>query len=334
LLYNDGGFDISGCGRILVTCAEFHPRDSVLGPGRRGWGGGRDSGGDEGVVDVSRLPHLVKLSLVSFLHDDEEDEEERGREMCGQGRRKQQPDQLQQQQQQQPEELKVEGEAAATTTTAAAAAAAAAASTPSWYNDVPAATGMGGEEGDGEGIAADPKNKKEDQKMDGKQQEEDGEKKGKEVQEEEEEWEDEEEAGKEGYQYHGPRHRYLAPILSARPLHGVAMGGVTSVKLSATGSMVLLGYGGVRVSREVGREGEREGYHVVAEVYETGRMVRVRSLRSGGGEEGRERRIEEEEDVNIARFHPSAGHGFVYGTKQGRICVYGPKRGPFGVERG
>ena len=28
-----------------------------------------------------------------------------------------------------------------------------------------------------------------------------------------------------------------------------------------------------------------------------------------------------DDDVNIARFHPDSGHGFVYGTKQGRVRV-------------
>ena len=28
-----------------------------------------------------------------------------------------------------------------------------------------------------------------------------------------------------------------------------------------------------------------------------------------------------DDDVNIARFHPESGHGFVYGTKQGRVRV-------------
>ena len=28
-----------------------------------------------------------------------------------------------------------------------------------------------------------------------------------------------------------------------------------------------------------------------------------------------------EDDVNIARFHPESGHGFVYGTKQGRVRI-------------
>jgi hypothetical protein len=31
------------------------------------------------------------------------------------------------------------------------------------------------------------------------------------------------------------------------------------------------------------------------------------------------------DDVNIARFHPDSGYGFVYGTKQGRVRVMGPR---------
>ena len=283
-----------------MTCAEFHRQDLLVGPEEGGSEGGSEGG--EGAVDVFRLPHLVKLSLVPFLQDEDEEEEE-GREGGrggGEGRRRQL------QRQQQAKGMEVEEEEVS-----AAAAAAAATATPSWYSDAPAATSMDEEE-EGEEAA-----KKVDRKMDGKQQEEEEEDEEEGKEEEEEEKEDE-----RGYQYHGPRQRYLAPILSARPLDGVAMGGVTSVKLSATGSMVLLGYGGVPVTRE----GGREGGHVVAEVYETGRMERVRSLRSGGREGGREEGGEEE-DVNIARFHPRVGHGFVYGTKQGRVCVFRPRFG-------
>jgi activator-of-BECN1-regulated-autophagy protein 1 len=32
-----------------------------------------------------------------------------------------------------------------------------------------------------------------------------------------------------------------------------------------------------------------------------------------------------DDDVNIARFHPESGHGFVYGTKQGRVRVLSPQ---------
>jgi hypothetical protein len=54
----------------------------------------------------------------------------------------------------------------------------------------------------------------------------------------------------------------------------------------------------------------------MVEVYETERMGRVRSVRGG-----------EDEDVNIARFHPIPAHGFVYGTKQGGLCVFATPRG-------
>ena len=32
-----------------------------------------------------------------------------------------------------------------------------------------------------------------------------------------------------------------------------------------------------------------------------------------------------DDDVNIARFHPDSGYGFVYGTKQGRVRVMSPR---------
>ena len=48
LLYNDGGFDISACGRFLVTCAEFHRQDLVVGPEEGGREGGRGGGGGGG----------------------------------------------------------------------------------------------------------------------------------------------------------------------------------------------------------------------------------------------------------------------------------------------
>lgn len=121
------------------------------------------------------------------------------------------------------------------------------------------------------------------------------------------------------YRYHAPRDKYLAPILSARPLQGMALGAVTSVKLSATGSLVVLGYGGIRRD-DLGMQQQGSGSHapVVAEVYATEGMEPVRAIRSA------------EDDVNIARFHPFPGHGFLYGTKQGRVCML--VRGHGGLE--
>ena len=55
-------------------------------------------------------------------------------------------------------------------------------------------------------------------------------------------------------------------------------------------------------------------YHPVTAIYRIrGGMTHVTTMLSG------------EDDVNIARFHPESGHGFVYGTKQGRLRVLGPR---------
>jgi hypothetical protein len=57
-------------------------------------------------------------------------------------------------------------------------------------------------------------------------------------------------------------------------------------------------------------------YHPVTAMYQVnmgGKMKHVSTMLSG------------DDDVNIARFHPDSGYGFVYGTKQGRIRVLGPR---------
>ncbi len=256
LLYNDGGLDISACGRFLVTCAEFHEHDFVA-----------SSGGRSAAAAVLRAPYVVKLSLTSLL--EETDEEERG------GRR----------------------DAIADTEAAAGGGGGGGGATrpapPSWSKD----KALADMEQDGPAAAA--------------------------AAEEEEE----EEAAAAAnvvvpltpYRYHAPRDKYLAPILSARPLQGMALGAVTSVKLSATGSLVVLGYGGIRRD-DLGMQQQGSGSHapVVAEVYATEGMEPVRAIRSA------------EDDVNIARFHPFPGHGFLYGTKQGRVCML--VRGHGGLE--
>ena len=85
---------------------------------------------------------------------------------------------------------------------------------------------------------------------------------------------------------------------------------VTSVKLSPTASLVLLGH-----SR--GGDGTfGDGVpRVVSVMYRVGDMVRVNTRKEVG------------DDVNIARFHPVSGAGVVYGTKQGRICKITPVAG-------
>ena len=85
---------------------------------------------------------------------------------------------------------------------------------------------------------------------------------------------------------------------------------VTSVKLSPTASLVLLG-------NSRGGDGTAgDGLpRIVSVVFRVGDMLKIKTRRQVG------------DDVNIALFHPSPGTGLVYGTKQGRICkMYLPER--------
>jgi hypothetical protein len=92
-------------------------------------------------------------------------------------------------------------------------------------------------------------------------------------------------------------------ILHAAPLECATAIGVTCVKFSPQGDYCLLGYG-VRESQA--RDGEP---HRVTALYQIDGMVNVATLTST------------RDDVNIARFHPCSGQGFVYGTKQVRVRV-------------
>jgi len=106
------------------------------------------------------------------------------------------------------------------------------------------------------------------------------------------------------------RHPKLGQLLMAAPLHGNKSSGVTCVKLSPTAEYCLLGYG-VRenIPSSVG-DPEGEVRHPVTSLYNVKRgMKHVCTLTCA------------DDDVNIARFHPESGHGFVYGTKQGRVRV-------------
>ena len=62
---------------------------------------------------------------------------------------------------------------------------------------------------------------------------------------------------------------------------------------------------------------EHDCSDVAVACYQTSNMQVVRMARS------------HDDDVNIAVFHPVAGHGFIYGTKQGRMCVVGSRRTDF-----
>lgn len=106
------------------------------------------------------------------------------------------------------------------------------------------------------------------------------------------------------------RHPNLGRVLVAAPLHGNKSSGVTCVKLSPTAEYCLLGYG-VRENIQVSDDDPAgEVRHPVTSLYNVKRgMKHVCTLTCA------------DDDVNIARFHPESGHGFVYGTKQGRVRV-------------
>mmetsp|Transcript_17504 Transcript_17504/g.25919 ORF Transcript_17504/g.25919 Transcript_17504/m.25919 type:complete len:826 (+) Transcript_17504:119-2596(+) len=102
---------------------------------------------------------------------------------------------------------------------------------------------------------------------------------------------------------HRPR---LGQLLQASPLDGAKASAVTCVKFSPSADFCLLGYG---VREPITLEnGEESRYHPVTALYQIkGGMTHVSTL------------ISSDDDVNIARFHPDSGYGFVYGTKQGRV---------------
>ncbi|OQR91411.1 hypothetical protein ACHHYP_04705 [Achlya hypogyna] len=102
-------------------------------------------------------------------------------------------------------------------------------------------------------------------------------------------------------------------VLQTTLLAETAAGGVTSVKFSPTGAYVLLGYG---VRDRIQRINQFP-LHRVTRIYRWEDMALVSHMES------------EVDDVNIALFHPLPGHGFIYGTKQGRLRVCYGYRGLF-----
>ena len=104
----------------------------------------------------------------------------------------------------------------------------------------------------------------------------------------------------------------LGQLLMAAPLDGAKASGVTCVKLSPSAEYCLLGYGVRENIPSV--DGLDENRHPVTALYNVKKgMKHVSTLTSA------------DDDVNIARFHPESGHGFVYGTKQGRVRVLAPR---------
>lgn len=102
----------------------------------------------------------------------------------------------------------------------------------------------------------------------------------------------------------------LGQLLEACPLDGAKASAVTCVKFSPSTNFCLIGYG----VREPLVEHNGHQYHPVTALYRVrGGMTHVSTMLSS------------DDDVNIARFHPESGYGFVYGTKQGRVRVLSPR---------
>ena len=109
-----------------------------------------------------------------------------------------------------------------------------------------------------------------------------------------------------GYQ---PR---LGQLLEACPLDASKASAITCVKFSPSADFCLLGYGVREPITDA--SGEDTNYHPVSALYRVrGGMTHVSTM------------LSTDDDVNIARFHPASGYGFVYGTKQGRVRVLSPR---------
>ena len=94
-------------------------------------------------------------------------------------------------------------------------------------------------------------------------------------------------------------------------MDGAKASAVTCVKFSPSADFCLLGYG---VREPIATDGEDTRFHPVTALYRVrGGMTHVSTMLSS------------DDDVNIARFHPDSGYGFVYGTKQGRVRVLSPR---------
>jgi len=105
----------------------------------------------------------------------------------------------------------------------------------------------------------------------------------------------------------------LGQLLQACPLDGTKASAVTCVKFSPSTDFCLIGYG-VREPLVDSHNHNAVPYHPVTALYRiVGGMTHVSTMLSS------------DDDVNIARFHPDSGYGFVYGTKQGRVRVLSPR---------
>ena len=103
----------------------------------------------------------------------------------------------------------------------------------------------------------------------------------------------------------------VGQILEACPLDPNKASAVTCVKFSPSTDFCLIGFG---VREPLMETGGNPNLHPVTSLY-----------RIKGGMSHISTTLSADDDVNIARFHPDSGCGFVYGTKQGRVRVLSPR---------
>jgi len=89
-------------------------------------------------------------------------------------------------------------------------------------------------------------------------------------------------------------------VLKSRQLSKILALGVTSTKFSPSAAFAILGFG----ARSSARSPTDPS---VANIYRISDMNLVTEIRSN------------QDDLNIALFHPLCGYGFIYGTRHGRI---------------
>mmetsp|Transcript_31725 Transcript_31725/g.69668 ORF Transcript_31725/g.69668 Transcript_31725/m.69668 type:complete len:237 (-) Transcript_31725:71-781(-) len=122
----------------------------------------------------------------------------------------------------------------------------------------------------------------------------------------------------------------LGNITRACRLAGPKASGVTCVKFSPSADYCLLGYGVRENTQSGGIVANR--YHPVTALYGLNRGPGDHQVGDNSANDASQCQLvhvttmlSSDDDVNIARFHPESGYGFVYGTKQGRVRVLSPR---------
>mmetsp|Transcript_11759 Transcript_11759/g.21827 ORF Transcript_11759/g.21827 Transcript_11759/m.21827 type:complete len:712 (+) Transcript_11759:58-2193(+) len=96
-------------------------------------------------------------------------------------------------------------------------------------------------------------------------------------------------------------------LVQSKHLPGSLMRAVTSMKLSPSGRLGLIGYG-VRVNDNVMHHTNRK---VACEILDLTKKMSTSCIMS-----------DDVDEVNIAQFHPIPGSGILYGTKRGKVRVF------------